>query len=164
MGSAVAGLAVFGVLTACGAQPEDVGFGGQPSVQPQPPSAAVLSPPGSRPVPAQPGAGVNPGWPGPPADGVEVPAGQVDAATLPEGYPRLVWTEDDGGVVGAIGQEGGCTQVHAELREQTPQLIRFAFVEVTTSPGPCTMDLRFRPLTVQLDAPLGERTVVLTRS
>lgn len=92
-----------------------------------------------------------------------MPAGQIDAGALPEGHPRLVWTEDGGRVVGAVGQEGGCTEVHSELREQTPQLVRFAFVEVATSPGPCTMDLRFRPLTVQLDAPLGERTVVLTR-
>jgi len=53
--------------------------------------------------------------------------------------------------------------VHADLREQTPRLIRVAVVEVTTSSGPCTMDLRYPSLAVQLDAPLGDRTVVLER-
>ncbi len=66
-------------------------------------------------------------------------------------------------MVGFYGQEGGCTQVHADVREQTPRMVRIVLVEVTTSSGPCTMDLRFPPLAVQLDAVLGDRTVVLER-
>lgn len=155
MGSAVAGLGLFGALTACAAQPDHVGFGGYPSAPPESSVSSATIPP-----PAQ---GVHPARPGPPPGGSAVPAAQVDSAALPEDYPRLVWTESEGRTVGAIGREGGCTQVHSELREQTSQHIRLVFVEVTTSPGPCTMDLRFRPLTVRLDAALAERTVVLER-
>ncbi len=149
MGSVVAGLALFGA--ACAAQPDHVGFGGQPHLQAPHHRQATTS-------------GEVAPWPAPPPGGTAVPAAQVDASALPEGYPRLVWIQGDGRTVGAYGQEGGCTQVHSELREQTPQLVRITFVEVTMSPGPCTMDLRFRPLTRQLEAPLGERSVVLTRS
>ncbi|MGH3907294.1 MAG: hypothetical protein ACRDTE_24430 [Pseudonocardiaceae bacterium] len=151
MGSAVAGLALFGALAACAAQPDHVGFGGQPHTQ-----TSSEAPPTAE--------GGHPAWPAPPSGGTAVPAALVDASALPEGYPRLVWIQGDGRTIGAYGQEGGCTQVHSELREQTQQLVHISFVEVTTSPGPCTMDLRFRPLTVQLEAPMGERTVVLTRS
>lgn len=164
MGSVVAGLALFGA--ACAAQPDHVGFGGQPNLQ-APHHLQTSGPTEVAPVSsdAPPRAeGARPAWPAPPPGATAVPAAQVDASALPEGYPRLVWIQGDGRTFGAYGQEGGCTQVHSELREQTPQLVRIAFVEVTMSPGPCTMDLRFRPLTVQLEAPLGERTVVLTRS
>lgn len=158
MGSVVAGLALFGA--ACAAQPDHVGFGGQPHLQA--PTSSEMAPVSGDAPPRTEGA--RPDWPAPPPGGTAVPAAQADASALPEGYPRLVWVQGDGRTVGAYGQEGGCTQVHSELREQTAQLVRIAFVEVTMSPGPCTMDLRFRPLTVQLEAPLGERTVALTRS
>ena len=166
MGSVVAGLALFGLFgAACAAQPDQVGFGGQPHLQAphhlQTSGSSEVAPGSDAPPRAQ---GAHHAWPAPPPGGTTVPAAQVDASALPEGYPRLVWIQDDGRTVGAYGQEGGCTQVHSELREQTPQLVRIAFVEVTMSPGPCTMDLRFRPLSVQLEAPLGERSVVLTRS
>ena len=154
MGSAIAGLVLSGALTGCAGQPGNVGFGGYPPPPEGSASSTMISPPA---------AGMRHAWPGPPPGGSAVPAAQIDFTALPEGYPRLVWTEGDGRTVGATGQEGGCTQVHSELREQTSQHVRIAFVEVTTSPGPCTMDLRYRPLTVQLDAPLAQRTVVLER-
>ncbi|HEX2299813.1 MAG TPA: hypothetical protein VHH34_15080 [Pseudonocardiaceae bacterium] len=154
MRTAITGLVLVGVLAGCAGQSGQVGFGGSP---PAPPEGSASST-----VPPQAG-GVRPAWPGSPVGGSAVPAAQLDSAALPEGYPRQVWTEDEGRTVGATGQEGGCTQVHSELREQTSEHIRMAFVEVTTSPGPCTMDLRYRPLTVRLDAPLAERTVVLER-
>jgi hypothetical protein len=146
---------LFGAFTACAVQPDHVGFGGYPSVPAEDSVSSAMIPPSAQ--------GLRPAWPGPPPGGSTVPAAQVDSAALPEGYPRLVWTGDDGRTVGAIGQEGGCTQVHSELREQSSERIRITFVEVTTSPGPCTMDLRFRPLSVRLDAALAERTVVLER-
>lgn len=144
VGTLLAGLAVLGVLGACGGEPEGVGFGGAP------PSASAAPPP----VPDGPTA---------PPGGEAIPAGQVDAAALPEGYPRLVWTQEGGSVVGAYGQEGGCTRVRADLVEQTAELVRIRFVEVTPTTGPCTMDLRFPPLTVPLGEPLGDRTVLLER-
>ncbi|MGH3794413.1 MAG: hypothetical protein ACRDSP_05945 [Pseudonocardiaceae bacterium] len=151
MGSAVTGLAVLGALAA-GApqQPDQLGQRQLPV-----PVVGHVAPLAVR--------DAQPGWPAPPAGGRSLPPAQVDASALPEGYPHLVWTEGDGRTVGAYGQEGGCTVVHSELREQTATLVRMAFVEVTMRAGPCTMDLRFRPLTVALDAPLGQRTVVLER-
>ena len=53
--------------------------------------------------------------------------------------------------------------MHADLREQTLRLVRVALVEITAKSSPCTMDLRFPPLAVQLDTPLGDRTVILER-
>lgn len=146
VGTLLAGVVVLGVLGACGGQPEGVGFGGAPQ-----PSEAPLSPP-----PAADG-------PIPPPGTERVRAAQVDATALPEGYPRLVWTSEDGTELGAYGQEGGCTQVRADLVEQTAETVRIMFVEVTPTTGPCTMDLRFPRLTVLLDEPLGDRTVVLER-
>lgn len=152
MGSTVAGLALLGALMACAHRPQQVGFGGQPE-RLTPLSSAEEPSPG----------GVVPDWPTPPAGARPLPPDQVDGSALPPGYPRLVWTQGEGRTVGLYGQEGGCTRVHADLREQTHRLVRVALVEVTAKPGPCTMDLRFPALAVQLDAPLEDRTVVLER-
>ncbi len=144
VGTLLAGVMVLG---ACGGEPEGVGFGGAP----QPSEAVPPSPP-----PAADG-------PIPPPGTERVGPAQVDATALPEGYPRLVWTSEGGTGLGAYGQEGGCSQVRADLVEQTTETVRIIFVEVSPTTGPCTMDLRFPPLTVLLDEPLGDRTVVLER-
>ncbi|HEY2763659.1 MAG TPA: hypothetical protein VGJ13_06550 [Pseudonocardiaceae bacterium] len=152
------GLAMLAVVAACAQW--------QPVAGPEEPPSLAASGVTSHGVTshgvASHGAGEpRPDWPAPPAGGRALPAQQIDASALPEGYPRLVWTEGDEHTVGAYGQEGGCTAVHAELHDQTAKLVRMTFAEVTTSAGPCTMDLRFRTLTVALDAPLAGRTVVL---
>lgn len=133
-------------VTACAEQQPEVGFGGQP---PAPPQAGQGPPPG-------------PVEPAPVEERSSVPRGAVEAAALPEGYPREVWTQNGGTVVVATGQEGGCSQVHAEVAEQTPKKVGIVFVEEMPEPaGICTMDLRYPPVAAKLDAPLGERTVVL---
>lgn len=104
----------------------------------------------------------SPGAAAPPPGGIAVPLEQVDPSRLPRGYPRVVWTEHGGTVLGAYGQGGGCTEVGGEVAEQGPA-VRMVLVEVTLHRGPCTMELRYPPVTVPLDAPLGERTVVLDR-
>ncbi|MGH3881836.1 MAG: hypothetical protein ACRDRC_00325 [Pseudonocardiaceae bacterium] len=151
--STVAGLALLGALMACAHRPQQVGFGGDP----QP-----LAPVSGASVAMARGETV-PDWPDPPPGARALPSAQIDSSALPPGYPRLVWTQGDGRPVGLHGQEGGCTHVHADLREQTARLVRVALVEITSKSGPCTMDLRFPPLAVRLDAPLGDRTVVLER-
>jgi hypothetical protein len=148
----VAGFALLGALIACGYRPDQVGFEGQRLAQVSGVSASTA------------GREVLSNWPAPPHGVRPLPSAQIDSSALPPGYPRLAWTQDEGRmVVGIYGQEGGCTHAHADLREQTPWLVRVAVVEVTTSSGPCTMDLRYPSLAVQLDAPLGDRTVVLER-
>ncbi|MBB5156288.1 hypothetical protein BJ970_003822 [Saccharopolyspora phatthalungensis] len=126
-------------MAACAQQPtNEVGFGGQPPV-----------PPG----PVQPKSE---------QERVPVTEASVDASMLPKGYPTKVWTQDDGAVVVATGQEGGCSKVHAELGEQTADHVKVVFVEETPEPpGICTMDLRYPPVAVRLDAPLEARKVVL---
>ncbi len=153
LGSTVASLALLGALMACAHRPQQVGSGGHPH-----PPAPVS---GTSTATAEDSA--VPDWPAPPPGVRALPSAQIDSSALPPDYPRLVWTRGDGRPVGLYGQEGGCTHVHADLREQTPRLVRVALVEVTAKSDPCTMDLRFPPLTVELDAPLGDRTVILER-
>lgn len=149
MGTA-AGAAVLLAALGCADWQEGVGFGDAPD--PAPPSASSENSP--EPIP---------GNPTPPAGGTALPAAQVDATALPDGHPRLVWTRNGGRTVGVYGQEGGCSQVRADLLEQTATVVRIDLVETIPTTGPCTMDLRFPPLTVRLDEPLGQRSVLLER-
>ncbi|NYH76779.1 hypothetical protein FHR84_000093 [Actinopolyspora biskrensis] len=146
-----AGMVLF-ALTACAEEQPDVGFGGQP------PSAAEDDRSGEeqstdgniKPVPKE--------------KRTRVPAEQVDASQLPDGYPKEVWTQREGAVLVATGQEGGCGSVHARVTEQTPERIGLELVEETPKDaGPCTMDLRYPPVTAPLDEELGSRQVVLTQ-
>ncbi|MFC7344034.1 hypothetical protein [Saccharopolyspora griseoalba] len=115
-----------------------MGFGGQP--------------------PAPPG----PVEPAPQAQRQPVQQDAVDFTALPKSYPKKVWTQDDGRAVGAVGQEGGCSKVHAELAEQTEHHVKIVFVEETPEPpGICTMDLRYPPLALRLSEPLDDRQIVL---
>jgi hypothetical protein len=94
-----------------------------------------------------------------------VPASKIDASALPEGYPKVAWTEGDGATVGAYGvASGGCVEVLGELAEQNPQRVVLRIVEHTTSTGVCTMEIRYPPVSVRLAEPLGDRTVVLQRT
>ncbi|NUT50572.1 MAG: hypothetical protein HOV94_25180 [Saccharothrix sp.] len=98
-----------------------------------------------------------------PPGGTEVPAARLDAAAVPEGQPTTTWTEGDGTVLGVIAQEAGCGKASVEVAEQNAQAVTLVLVETTPlDQQVCTMDIRYPPLTVKLDAPLGERTVVLT--
>lgn len=98
----------------------------------------------------------------PPNGGTKVPAAQIDDSALPEGYPQLVWTEEDGMSIGVVAQEGGCGKASVEIPEQTDEQVVVLMVEtVPAKPQACTMDLRYPKITSELDAPLGDRTVVL---
>src|SRR3954451_21252901 len=98
----------------------------------------------------------------------EPPAGaklvtKLDASKLPEGYPRKVWTEGSGDRIGLVAQEGGCGKASVEIAQQTDQQVALNLVE--SSPAGqqmCTMDIRYPSFAVTLNAPLGDRTVVLT--
>lgn len=142
--------ALLFALTACAEQQPDVGFGGEP------PAASKSQEHGD-----QQRKRIKPK----PVDQREpVAAKQVDTSALPEGHPKEVWTQRNGKVVVATGQEGGCSRVHAELVRQGPERVEVRFVDVMPKPsGPCTMDLRYPAVAVELDKTLGDRTVVLTR-
>jgi hypothetical protein len=98
----------------------------------------------------------------PPAGGTPVAQQQLDTSGLPQGYPVLAWTEDDGHTVGVVAQEGGCGKASVEVPQQTDTQVVVLMVEtVPATPKMCTMDLRYPKLTAELNAPLGTRTVVL---
>ncbi len=98
-----------------------------------------------------------------PPGGREVPQARIDAAGVPEGNPTTTWTEGDGSVLGVIAQEAGCGKASVEIAEQNAEVVKVVLVETTPADQPvCTMDIRYPPLTAKLDAPLGDRTVVLT--
>jgi hypothetical protein len=140
---------------ACGGH-EQIGFGGAP-----PPSTPGDPPTTATPAPLPPGGG-DPLALQPPPGSIPVPAAQVDASALPPGYPTVVWTTG-GADLGVYGQAGGCVQAAAEATEQGPGRVAVRITETTTSTGPCTMEISYPPLAVALDAPLGQRSVVLTR-
>jgi hypothetical protein len=155
--AAKAGTIGAGVLlllgTACANSPDDqVGPGSGPSL----PRATSTSAPDLPSLPPGPPPST------PPAGATAVPDAQVDASALPDGYPRMVWTEQDGRAVGAVAQEGGCGKASAEAPEQSADRVVVTLVETQPSqPQPCTMDLRYPTVNVSLDAPLGDRKVVL---
>lgn len=98
----------------------------------------------------------------PPAGGTAVGQQQLDTSMLPQGYPVMVWTEDEGETVGVVAQEGGCGRASVEVPSQTDTQVEVVMVETTPAkPQSCTMDLRYPKLTAELDAPLGDRKVVL---
>jgi hypothetical protein len=155
IGTVIGAGVLFLVATAC-AGTEQVGAGsaGGDTLTTSA-SASSSAPVESEPLPPQ-------GQPVPDG-GTPVPAERVDAQALAEDAPRTVWTEGDGTVVGLVGQEGGCTSVRAEITGQTAEQVGVELVEtVPLEQKMCTMDLRYPPLSVTLDAPLAERKVVLT--
>ncbi|OLT43038.1 hypothetical protein BJF85_02730 [Saccharomonospora sp. CUA-673] len=85
---------------------------------------------------------------------------QLNGRGLPDGYPQDVTAQ--GRSLSITAQEGGCGKASAEVTEQNADTVTVLLVE--TEPADqmmCTMDMRYPPVEVGLDAPLGERTLVL---
>lgn len=98
----------------------------------------------------------------PPAGSDPVPAAQLEADALPDGYPVEAWTADGGTTLGLGAQEGGCGKASAEVTEQTADKVVVTIVETTPAKAEmCTMDIRFVTVTAELDQPLADREVVL---
>jgi hypothetical protein len=133
---------------------------GEAGETPAPPTAATIptgAPPVNRPVPATP----DPLVATPPAGTTVLPVERVDAGALPAGLPTLVWIRGDR-IVGVYGRAGGCTDARLEVVEQGTERVVLRTVQFTTGPGPCTREVLYPRLEVSLDAPLGQRPVVLT--
>lgn len=96
-----------------------------------------------------------------PTEGEKVPPPQIKASTgLPKGHPEEAYAE--GSKLTIQAQESGCEKASAELGAQTASSVTVTLVR--TQPKEkmmCTMDIRFPPLTVELDEPIGKRTLVL---
>jgi hypothetical protein len=153
LGTVVGAGVLLLLMSACANQPEDQNVSGE---RPTVTSESSSEPTSESTTPDRQPART------PPAGGTPVAATQLDTSTLPEGYPVLVWTEDDAGTVGVVAQEGGCGKASVEVPEQTETQVVVLMVEtVPTSDQMCTMDLRYPKLTAELDQPLGSRQVVL---
>ena len=131
---------------------------GQPPGSATPPSSTVR-PPGQSGVPAPPSQSSAPPLPAP----TEVPPARVDGSTLPETYKSQVTVANDGRTLQVIGQAGGCKTAGAEVTAQSADQVLITLVTTYYAPngGVCTQELRDVPLNVTLDAPLGDRRVVL---
>lgn len=140
------------------------GCGGNPSSPPNPgpptgvPTVATGAPPGGTSTPPVP---PDPLTAEPPAGTTALDPSRVDVRGLPPGFPTLVWTRGPR-TLGVYGRAGGCTEASAQVVEQTPREVTLRVVQTTTSPGPCTRELRYPPLEVTLAEDLGTRQVVLT--
>lgn len=138
------------VLVAGCAKPGAVsaGSGGLTTTSAGPTSTVVTGP-------AMPGAHLPPG-------AVPVPGKQVDAHALPGSFPREVWIEHGGTVVGFYGEEGGCFTSGASVVAQTGTQVTIRLIQQKPGTGEtmCPMYLRYKPMSVTLAAPLGTRTVV----
>ena len=124
-----------------------------------PPTVATGAPPAGTPAatPAPP----DPLTATPPDGTTALDASRVEARGLPPGFPTLAWTRG-ARTLGVYGRAGGCTEASAQVAEETAQAVTLRVVQTTTSPGPCTRELRYPPLEVTLAGDLGARRVVLT--
>lgn len=96
----------------------------------------------------------------PPDGGHKLAPDQLDASGLPKGHPKKVLV--DGAKLTITAQESGCEKASAELGAQTGSKVVVTLVRTTPEDAQmCTMDVRFPPLTVELDKPIGDRTLVL---
>lgn len=150
MGTVVGTGVLLLVISACGSA--QLGTGSQPE-QTIATSTSASSAPGA--------PGIAPGEI--PPDGKPVALSKIDTSGLVADHPKTVWTQGDGRTVGVIGQEGGCGKVSASVLAQDASTVKIELLEtLPLEKKMCTMDIRFPPLTVSLDAPLGDRTVVLS--
>ncbi|RJQ82330.1 hypothetical protein D5S17_03065 [Pseudonocardiaceae bacterium YIM PH 21723] len=102
---------------------------------------------------------------------VPVGAKPVDHSKITSNDPTLgsdapVWTTQNGKKIGLYAQEGGCGKVRADLASQSQTEIKIVLVETVPSPEKkmaCTLDLRYPPVEVALDAPHNDRRIVVDR-
>jgi hypothetical protein len=96
-------------------------------------------------------------------DGATAVAGnRVDARSLPASFPREVWSEKGGTVLGFDGQDGGCFTSSAKVTSQTDQQVVIRLIQNEPGTGhSCPMYIRYKPMSVNLAKPLGDRSVVL---
>ncbi|MFI9817118.1 hypothetical protein [Saccharothrix variisporea] len=136
--------------------------GGSSTTQPTTTGSSVplttLSSPTTVPQPPpQPSAEPLPGGP------TAVPAERIDASTLSDLYKKDVQASADGRTLRVLGLAGGCKRASAEVAAQAADQVRITLVTTYYPPndGVCTQELYDVPLNVTLDAPLGDRRVVL---
>jgi hypothetical protein len=148
LGAVIAAGALFVLVASCAKQGAVSAGSGLTTTVASPTSTVVTGP-------AMPGVHLPPG-------AVPVPGRQVDAHALPGSFPREVWTEQGGTVVGFYGVEGGCFTSGASMVAQTGTEVTIRLIQQKPGTGEtmCPLYVGYKPMSVTLAAPLGTRTVV----
>lgn len=142
--------AACGAQTAAGAGPT---LGTAPTTTPSHRTATTV------PGPAIPGVHL-------PVGATPVPGNRVDSHALPFSFPKEVWTEHGGTVLGFQGEAGGCFTSRAVVDKQTDQQVTVRLIQQEPGTGEhaCPMYVRYKPMSVSLAKPLGDRSVQLLMS
>lgn len=153
---------VLVVVTACGGQPDTAA---PASTSALPASSSSVAPPSSdTPTPSQLQPGNPPGRPKQvvPVGSEPVPIEQIDASGLPAGYPRDVVSSNGGTVLSMQAEESGCAHVAAAPVAQTATQVVVNLTQTKAQTGRmCPQYIRNVTISVTLDAPLAQRTLVL---
>lgn len=94
--------------------------------------------------------------------GTPVPPGQVNTGGVTTGIQPAVWEQDGGRTLAVVAEEGGCVKVSGRVPKQTATEVDFQVVSVVVKHVVCPHFVRNVRVTVHLDAPLGDRTVMLS--
>jgi hypothetical protein len=166
----VVGAAVLFALGACGQRAEPAGAGsGTPTTVVTPTEASAVPP--SEP-PTSPPVTVGPSGTVVPPGVTVVPKDQVDSSALPEYHrERTVWVFDGGlSLQLYVMANNGCAGVEARVVDQSADAVRILVRSMDVPQGGpegggmCTQALEPKPVTVRLDAPLGDRLIFLAES
>ncbi|ANZ34944.1 hypothetical protein BBK82_01495 [Lentzea guizhouensis] len=92
-----------------------------------------------------------------------VPKEKVDSTSLSDTFRTEAYVFNDGRDIEVFGLGGGCKEARAEVTAQSAEVVQVTLVTITKQPPGtiCTQEVRQVPLTVRLDAPLGDRRLVL---
>lgn len=169
MRNAVAAVALAAVLAGCSSGTDSSAPGssgsssGAPTSGTSTPGSTGSS--GSNPTnaPVQPPVSISEEKPVVPPNVTPVPKERVDSTTLSDTYRDEVYVFGDGRDVEVFGVGGGCKEARAEVSGQSADLVQITLVTITKQPPGtvCTQEIRQVPLTVRLNAPLGNRRLVL---
>jgi hypothetical protein len=114
-------------------------------------------------APVQPPVSISEEKPVVPPNVTPVPKEKIITTSLSDLYRSEAYVFGDGRDVEVFGVGGGCKEARAEVTAQSAELVQITLVTITKQPPGtvCTQEIRQVPLTVRLDAPLGDRRLVL---
>lgn len=169
MRNAVAAVALAVVLVGCssGTQSSAPGSGSSgatPTGTTAPGSSGTPGSSGANPTaPAQPPVSISEEKPVIPPNVTPVAKDKVDTTSLSDTYRDEAYVFGDGRDVEVFGVGGGCKEARAEVTGQSAEVVQITLVTITKQPAGtmCSQEVRQVPLTVRLDAPLGDRRLVL---
>lgn len=163
----VAAVALAAVLAGCSSGTRSSAPGSGSSSGAPTSGTSAPSTPGSSGVnptaPVQPPVSISEEKPVVPPNVTPVPKERVDTTSLSDTYRDEAYVFGDGRDIEVFGVGGGCKEARAEVSGQSADLVQITLVTITKQPPGtmCTQEIRQVPLTVRLDAPLGDRRLVI---